>query len=67
MATGKVLPLPVSGTITQVLCLANGTTLVRSGATGHLTLTLLSADLRVLASEPEPALLKDTGFRDYVS
>jgi TolB protein len=64
-ATGKVLPLPVHGTVSQVLYLRDGTLLVRSGSSARPVLTLLSADLRVLATKTEPASVKNLRLRDY--
>jgi hypothetical protein len=61
VGTGTVRALPVAGTVRQVLYLRDGTLLVRSGA----TLTLLSADLQVLAKRAEPAPVRDMVLRDY--
>jgi hypothetical protein len=64
-AAGKVLPLPVTGKIQQLLMRPDGTLLVvtRAGATN--TLTLLSADLKVLDTEKEPAATRDLTLIDH--
>jgi TolB protein len=64
-ATGKVLALPVHGTVRQALYLRDGTLLVRSGPTARPVLTLLSASLEVLATRTEPASVRNLVLRDY--
>jgi TolB protein len=64
-ATGKVVALPVRGTVRQALFLNDGTLLVRSGSAGRPVLTLLSSTLAVLATRTEPASVRDFVLVDY--
>jgi TolB protein len=64
-ATGKVRALPVSGRITQALFQTDGRLLVESEKGGKRTLTLFSADDRVLATMAAPAAVKGLVLQDY--
>jgi TolB protein len=64
-ATGQVLPLPVHGTVTQMLFRPDSSLLVRTVTGGKGTLTMLSPGLDVLATMAEPAGIKDYNLRDW--
>jgi TolB protein len=64
-ATGKVVALPVRGTVTAVLYRPDGTLLVRTVSAGKRTLTLFTTNLSVLARMAEPAAVKAYNLRDY--
>jgi TolB protein len=64
-ATGKVVALPVRGTVIAALYRPDGTLLVRTLSAGKRTLTLFSPTLAVLARMAEPAAVKAYNLRDY--
>jgi TolB protein len=55
---GKKVPIPVTGTVTQVVFRPDGTTLIRSTRQGVTTLTLLDAAFTIQTSVTEPAAAK---------
>ena len=65
MATGALMPLPVPGTVSAVLFQPDGGMLVRSGPSGHGTLTLLKPDGSVATQVPEPPSAADFALLGY--
>jgi hypothetical protein len=55
LATGKTTPVPVHGSVTQILFQPDGRMLVRAHDGGKVTLTLFAANGQVTATVTEPA------------
>jgi TolB protein len=67
MRTGAVVPLAVPGQVSAVLFQPDGGMLVRSGPSGHGTLTLLKPDGTVGVQVAEPAVAADFALLAYTS
>ena len=59
-ATGKSVPLPVTGQLVQAYFRPDGTAVLRAREGGRYTLVLVSADLQVLARVEEPVALAES-------
>jgi TolB protein len=64
-ATGAVLALPVRGTVVQALYRTDGKLLVVTEAGGRTTLSLLDANLRVVATMPQPRGARGLSLHDH--
>jgi TolB protein len=63
--TGNTIDLPVTGTITAILCQPNGDILVRTQNTTNNQLTLLSPDHTIKTHVTEPATAKNLSLLAY--